>query len=109
MADEVNVSFLLPGEPAPHIAQWRATPPPFLEDYRRIDESYESLVYESNVTTTFTKLATFGIGKTLYRLAFTFRLADGTSGPLTRVTVIGQGSEDTVAAMGGWAAAHAPS
>ena len=67
MADEVYVSFLLPGEPAPHIAQWRATPPPFLGDYKRIDESYESLVYESNVTTTFTKLATFGMGKTLFR------------------------------------------
>jgi hypothetical protein len=107
MADEVNVSFLLPGEPAPHLAQWRATPPPFLEAYKCIDESYESLVYESNVTTAFTKVATFGMGKTLYRLAFTFRLTDGASGPVTRVTVIGQAHEDTVAAMGQWAAAHA--
>jgi hypothetical protein len=107
MADEVNVSFLLPGEPAAHIAQWRTTPPPFLDDYQRIDESYESLVYESNVTTAFTKLATFGMGKTLYRLAFTFRLADGTAGPATRVTVIGQADERIVESMGRWAAAHA--
>lgn len=49
MADEVNASFLLAGEPASHVAGWRATPPPFLVDYKRIDESYESyesLVYE---------------------------------------------------------------
>jgi hypothetical protein len=107
--DEVNLSFMLPGEPATSIAQWRTTPPPFLDGYQRIDESYESLVYEANVTTTFTKFATFGVGKTLYRLAFTFRLTDGAAGPLTRVTVIGQAREDTVAAMGQWAAANAPS
>ena len=79
MPDEVNVSFMLPGEPAANVAAWRASPPPFLDDYKRIDESYESLVYESNVTTTFTKLATFGMGKTLYRLTFTFRPVDDTT------------------------------
>ena|SRR5256885_1280034 len=102
MADEVNVSFMLPGEPASHVAAWRAAPPPFLDEYERVDESYESLVYESNVTTTFTKFATFGMGKTLYRLTFTFRPADDA----TRVAVLGQAPEDTVAAMGAWAAAN---
>jgi hypothetical protein len=104
MADEVNASFLLAGEPASHVAAWRATPPPFLEDYKRVDESYESLVYEANVTTTFTKVTTFGFGKTLYRLTFTFRAADGA----TRVTVLGQAAERTVQSMGAWAAANAP-
>ena len=103
MADEVNASFLLPGEAASYVAAWRATPPPFLDDYKRVDESYESLVYESNVTTAFTKIATFGMGKTLYRLTFTFRAAEGA----TRVAVLGQAHEDTVAAMGQWAAANA--
>ena len=53
------------------------TDPAFLADagFKRTDESYESLVYEANVTTTFVKLSTFGFGKTLYRLAFTFRAA----------------------------------
>jgi hypothetical protein len=102
MADEVNVAFDLPGDPAANIAAWRASPPPFLEDYRRVDESYESLVYESDVTTTFTKLATFGFGKTLYRLAFTFRASE--TG--TRVSVIGQAEERTVTEMGQWAAAN---
>jgi hypothetical protein len=108
MADEVNASFLLPGEPATHVAEWRATPPAFLEDYKRVDESYESLVYESNVTTTFTKWTTFGFGKTLYRLSFTFRSAEGTDVTATRVTVLGQAPEDALAAMSQWAAARAP-
>ena len=108
MADEVNASFLLAGEPASHVAAWRATPPPFLEDYKRVDESYESLVYEANVTTTFTKVATFGFGKTLYRLAFTFR-SDPANPAVTRVSVLGQAPEDTVNEMGDWAAANIPS
>ena len=105
MADEVNASFLLPGAPATHVAAWRSDPPSFLDDYKRVDESYESLVYESDVTTTFMKVAMFGMGKTLYRLAFTFRDADGGA---TKVNVLGQANEDTVEAMSQWAAAHAP-
>jgi hypothetical protein len=108
MADEVNASFLLAGEPASHVAAWRATPPPFLEDYKRVDESYESLVYESNVTTGFTKWATFGFGKTLYRMAFTFR-SDAVNPSVTRVTAHGQAPEDTVNALGAWAAQNMPS
>jgi hypothetical protein len=106
--DEVNVSFLVAGEPATNVAAWRATPPPFLDDYKRVDESYESLVYEANVTTTFTKLATFGMGTTLYRLSFTFR-SDVANPAVTRVTALGQAPEDTVRAMGAWAAANVPS
>jgi hypothetical protein len=106
MADEVNASFLLPGPPATQVAAWRSAPPPFLDDYKRVDESYESLVYESDVTTTFMKWAMFGMGKTLYRLAFTFRDADGGA---TQVGVLGQAPEDAVKAMSQWAAAHAPS
>jgi len=104
VADEVNASFVLPGEPATHITAWRATPPPFLDEYKRVDESYESLVYESNVTSTFMKVAMFGMGKTLYRLTFTFRPTDDGA---TRVTVLGQAPEDARAAMEHWAAANA--
>jgi hypothetical protein len=108
MADEVNVSFLVAGEPSTNVAAWRANPPRFLEDYKRVDESYESLVYESNVTTGFTKWATFGFGKTLYRMAFTFR-SDAVNPSVTRVTALGQAPEDTVNAMGAWAAQNMPS
>jgi hypothetical protein len=65
--------------PIPNVAAWRAQAPPFLDDFKRTDESYESLVYEANVTTTFVKLATWGFGKTLYRLTFTFRPVEGAS------------------------------
>ena len=65
-------------------------------------------MYESNVTTTFTKWATFGMGKTLYRLAFTFR-SDPANPSATRVNVLGQAPEDTMQAMGAWAAANVPS
>ncbi len=106
MADEVNASFRLAGEPASHVAAWRATPPPFLDGYKRVDESYESLVYESDVTSTFMKVAMFGMGKTLYRLTFTFRLDDRGA---TKVSVLGQAPEDTRNAMEHWAGANAPS
>jgi hypothetical protein len=102
--DEVNVSFVVPGEPAANVATWRTSPPAFLVDagFSRVDESYESLVYEANVTTTFVKLSTFGFGKTLYRLTFTFRPAPGA----TQVTVLGQASEDTRAELAEWMVAH---
>ena len=107
MPDEVNVSFVLPGEPPTQVATWRATPPPFLEDYKRVDESYESLVYEANVTTAFTKVTTFGFGKTLYRLTFTFR-SDAANPAVTRVSALGQMPEEDVFAMSAWADANAP-
>jgi len=44
------------------------------------------------------------MGKTLYRLSFTFRLTDDGA---TKVSVLGQADPDTVHAMGEWAAAHA--
>jgi hypothetical protein len=102
VADEVNVSFMLAGEPAANIATWRAEPPGFLEGYLRVDESYESLVFEANVTTAFVKISTFGFGKTLYRLTFTFRPADGA----TQVTALGQAYEPTRAALAEWVTAH---
>jgi len=65
-------------------------------------------VYESDVTTTLMKWAMFGMGKTLYRLAFTFR-SDPANPAVTRVSVLGQAPEDTVNEMGDWAAANIPS
>jgi hypothetical protein len=60
-------------------------------------------VYEANVTTTFVKLSTFGFGKTLYRLTFTFRAASDA----TQVTVLGQANEGTRAEMAQWMVANA--
>jgi hypothetical protein len=104
MADEVNASFMLPGEPAVNVATWRSDPPAFLVDagFSRVDESYESLVYEANVTTTFLKISTFGMGKTLYRLTFTFRAAQGA----TQMSVLGQAGERTRAEFAQWVVAN---
>jgi hypothetical protein len=86
--DEVNVNFAMPGEPAANMLAWLADPPAFLVDggYRFTDDSYESLVYEADVTTGFARVVTFGVGKTLYRLTFTFRSVDGA----TQVNALGQ-------------------
>jgi hypothetical protein len=103
MADEVNASFVVPGEPSAILAAWRADPPSFLsiDGYKQIDDSYESLVYEANVTTSFVKITTFGFGKTVYRLTFTFRAgADG----VTQVSGLGQALERTRDAFGRWLA-----
>ena len=104
MADETRAGFAVPGAPGPFLAAFKAAPPQFLVDggYRLVDESYESLVYEANVTTTPMKVFSWGFAKTLYRLAFTFRDAgDG----ITAVTVIGQAKDSVRAAMGAYVAA----
>jgi hypothetical protein len=104
MADETHVEFSVPGPPGGFLAACKASPPAFLVDngFRLVDESYESLVYQANATTTFTKLSTWGIGKTLHRLVFTFRDAgDGT----TAVTVIGQAKEEVRTALAEYAQA----
>jgi len=106
MADEVNASFVVPGEPAANLAAWRADPPSFLavDGYKQIDDSYESLVFEANVTTGFVKITTFGFGKTVYRLTFTFRAAaDGA----TQVGALGQALERTRDAFASWVVEHA--
>jgi hypothetical protein len=102
MADETRAGFTVPGAPGPFLAAFKAAPPEFLVDgnFKLVDESYESLVYEANVTTTFTKLFTWNFGKSLYRLVFTFRDAgDGN----TAVNVIGQAKEGTRAALAQYA------
>jgi hypothetical protein len=105
MADELNVSFMLPGAAAANSAAWRANPPAFLADgkFERADESYESLVYEANVTTKFVKISTWGWGKTLYRLSFTFRDSDDA----TKVTVLGQANVATRTALAQYVTANA--
>jgi len=102
VADEMNVNFVLPGEPVENMAALLADPPAFLVDggYHFIDDSYESLVYEADVTSGFARIATFGVGKTLYRLTFTFRSADGA----TLVNLLGQMPERTRGAFAEWVA-----
>lgn len=105
MADEVNLVFVTPGTDADVHKQWKAQPPAFLEPdgYALVDESYETLVFRADVSTKTMKILTWGWGKTLYTLSFTFRPdREGTA----RITAVGQASESTRAALAQYATAH---
>ena len=93
MADELTLAFALPGRDADLHAAWRAQPPAFLGDggYVCTDESYDTLVYEADVTTTGMRLLMFGMARTLYRLSVTFK-PDAAGG--THVTMTGQAKDD---------------
>jgi hypothetical protein len=106
MADELTLAFTLPGRDADVHAAWRAQPPAFLADggYERKDESYDTLVYEADVTGRGTRLLMFGMATTLYRLSVTFK-PDAGSG--TRVTMTGQAKADVREAILRYADEHA--
>lgn len=87
MADEVTLTAALPGTPDAELAAWRAQPPVFLEGFRLVDESYESLVYERDVMSRTMKVLMWGQAKTLYRVTVTFRRAERFG---TTLTLIGQ-------------------
>jgi len=90
VADEVRVAFGLAGTPDENRLRWKDAPPSFVADYRLVDESYDTLVYEANVTTVATKIMMFGFAKTIYKLMVTFTPGEGTP---TRVTLSGQAKE----------------
>lgn len=73
MADEVTIQFRVPEGPDPLRVRWRADPPPFIDkdDFELVDESYNSLVYERDHSK-WTKIITWGMSKTTYRLTITF-------------------------------------
>jgi hypothetical protein len=93
MADEITLTFTLTGDEAANRSTWRARAPEALGDagYQLTDESYDTLVYEANVTTTAIKILMLGLAKTLYRLSVTFR-PDGEGN--TSVTITGQAPEN---------------
>lgn len=102
MADEVRAGLAVSGMPGAVRSAFKAAPPTFLFDagYRLVDESYESLVYEADVTTKTQRILTWGFGDTVYRLVFTFRDAGDAT---TAVTVLGQAKEQTRAALAEYA------
>jgi hypothetical protein len=105
MADELTLAFTLPGRDADVHAAWRTQPPAFLADggYERKDESYDTLVYEANVTGKGTRLLMFGMARTLYRLSVTFK-PDAGGG--TRVTMTGQTKDEVREAILRYADEH---
>ena len=104
MADELNLALTLRGDPDTLRTTWRAQPPDWLREFRMVDESYESLVFERDVMTKGMKILMWGQAKTLYRITATFRPA----GPgETQVTLIGQAQEAMRAEILAWADAQA--
>jgi len=94
MADEVQLKFTQGGTPETILAAWRATPPTCLVDegFAIVDESYDTLVFEANVTSRWVRVTMFGMATTLYRLSVTFRQDPDRRGS-TRVTLTGQAPE----------------
>jgi hypothetical protein len=102
MADELDLTVVLPGTPETALAAWADEPPAFLEEggLHLVDESYESLVYEGDVMGRGMKLLMWGMAKTVYRVTVTFR-PDPVRG--TRVTLTGQLPERARARADAWA------
>ena len=105
MADELTLAFTVPGRDTDVHAAWRAQPPAFLADggYEPKDESYDTLVYEADVTGKGTRLLMFGMATTLYRLSVTFR-PDPAGG--THVTLTGQAKDEVREAILRYADEH---
>jgi hypothetical protein len=105
MADELTVAFTLPGRDADLYTAWRDQPPAFLTEggYVRKDESYDTLVYEADVTGKGTRLLMFGMASTLYRLSVTFK-PDATGA--THVTMTGQAKDEVREAILRYADEH---
>lgn len=102
MADELDVTLTLAGSETENLAAWRAEPPDWLSQagYELADESFESLVFEADVTTRATRILMWGMATTVYRISATFR-PDGRGA--TRLTLQGQARDATREAMLAWA------
>lgn len=97
IADEVNLQFLMPGQPSQVMAGWRAQPPPALERFKLVDESYNSLSYSLRyydwpqklifVTTLGLALLFAPFLGSLFNL--TVRFDDEGDGARTKVTIVG--------------------
>ena len=112
MADELQVQFVVPGEPAQVQAAWRADPPAPVKDggYHVVDESYNSIVWEARYYEPlgkFMRVLSFGLfsdfWENIWRMTAHF---DAESATRTRVTITGNAHEDTRAALGQFAAQH---
>lgn len=119
MADEIELHYIDQQPPDAAIQSWRTSPPPAVRDgkFEVVDESYNSLTYETRFYDTPMKIlfwATLGFAWLLSRIVpmhsiwkFTARFdPEGDGGQHTKVTILGQASEKTRAALGEVAAEH---
>ena len=113
MADEVNLQFLVPGQPEHAMERWRNYPSRAIEegDFELIDQSYNSLVYKARYMDWPQKIllwTTFGVALLFKGFMYsTFTLTvrfDAQDDSQTRVTIIGTAHPRTRAALGELAA-----
>ncbi|MEA2349424.1 MAG: hypothetical protein QOG41_755 [Thermoleophilaceae bacterium] len=119
MADEIELHFIDDEPPAAALQRWRTDPPALIREgrFEIIDESYNSLTFESRFFDTPMKVlmvATLGLGWLMSKITpmqsiwkFTVRFdSEGEGDRRTKVTILGHASEETRAALGEVAAEH---
>ena len=119
MADEIELHYIDDQPPAAALQAWRTSPPAAVHDgkFQVIDESYNSLTFESRFYDTPMKIlmvATLGIAWLMRKITpmesiykFTVRFdPEGEGDRRTKVTILGHASEQTRAALGEVAAEH---
>jgi hypothetical protein len=115
VADEVNLQFMMEGQPPQVMNDWRDNPPKALTDrnLEQVDESVESFTYEDRyydwpqkllfVTTLGFALLFKGFMGSVFRLTVRFD-PEGTA--RTKVTMVGTAHPRTREALGKLAADH---
>jgi hypothetical protein len=112
VADELQIQFVVPGEPSQVQSTWRTEPPAPIRDggYHVVDESYNSIVWEARYYEPlgkFMRVLSFGVfsdfWENIWRMTAHF---DAESATRTRVTITGNAHEDTRAAFRELAAEH---
>jgi hypothetical protein len=119
MADEIELHYIADEPPAAALQGWRTSPPTAVREgkFEIVDESYNSLTYESRFYDTPQKIlfaATLGLAWLMRKITpmqsiwkFTVRFdGEGEGERRTKVTILGHASEETRAALGEVAAEH---
>lgn len=119
MADEIELHYIDDQPPAAALQSWRTSPPSAIRErkFEIVDESYNSLTYESRFYDTPMKIlmvATLGIAWLMRKITpmesiykFTVRFdPEGEGDRNTKVTILGHAAEQTRAALGEVAAEH---
>ncbi len=103
LVNQITIQYGLDQSASEAQASWTQNPPEWMANYELIDESYNGLSYRADVTPIWQRIVFLGLGNSFYPLSVRFE-PNGGSG--SRVTITGQASEKTQAAIRAEAAAH---
>jgi hypothetical protein len=106
VADEIQLTFVVPGTPDTVLAQWKQDRPAPIRDYEIADEAYDALTFETHYYDWIWKImfvVTFGVALLFKSFArsvwrFTARF-DAEGGTRTKVTILGKAPEQTRAEL----------